>query len=76
MSFSRSESGSFFHVGFKELVGEMLGKKRKHQAGALRVWDEMSPHQNLLSQEFRIRQLLFTWKGWTSLTLSPEILIK
>lgn len=63
VSFSYSESGSFFHIGFEELVGEMLRKKCKHQAGALRVWDEMSPHQNLLGQEFRIRQLLFTWKG-------------
>lgn len=41
----------------------MLREKRKHQAGTLRVWDEVSPHQELLGQEFRIRQLLLTWEG-------------
>lgn len=60
VSFSYSESGSFLHVRFKELVGEMLCKKGEHQAGALGVRDELSSHQNLLCQKLRIRELLFS----------------
>lgn len=68
VSRSCREGGTFFHVGFEELVGKMLCKKCKHQAGTLRVWDEVSPHQKLLGQEFRVRQLLFTWEGQKNLT--------
>lgn len=60
VSFSYGESGSFLHIAFEELVGEMLCEECKHQAGALGVRDELSPHQKLLSQKLRVRKLLFT----------------
>lgn len=50
MSFSCSESRSFLHVSFEELVGEMLCKKGKHQAGALWVRDKLPSHEKLLGK--------------------------
>lgn len=55
MTFSYGESRSFLHIRFEELVGEMLCKECKHQAGTLRVGDKLSPHQKLLSQYLSIR---------------------
>lgn len=61
VTFSQGESRSFLHIRFEELVGEVLCKECKHQAGALRVRDKLSPHQELFSQKFDIGQLFFTW---------------
>lgn len=48
MTLSQGKSGSSLGVRFEELVGEMLREERKHQAGSLRVWNELSSHQKLL----------------------------
>lgn len=55
MAFSCGESRPFLHIGFEELVGEMLCEECKHQAGALGVRDKLSSHQKLLSQYLSIR---------------------
>lgn len=60
MTFSDGESRSFLHIGFEELVREMLREKCKHQAGALRVRDKLPSPQNPLGQQFGIRKLFFT----------------
>lgn len=55
MTFSHSESRSLLHIGFEELMGEVLCKEGKHQAGALRIRYKLPPHQELLSQSLSIR---------------------
>lgn len=50
VTLSYCKSRPFLHIGFKELVGEMLREECKHQTGALRVRNELSSHQKLLSQ--------------------------
>lgn len=62
MTLRHGESRSIFHIGLEELVREMLREESKHQAGALRVRNKLSPRQELLSQNLDVGQLLFTWK--------------
>lgn len=56
------ESWTFLHVSFEELVCKMLGKESEHKTGALRVWDELPPEKQFLSQQLHIRQLFLTWQ--------------
>lgn len=62
MTLSHSKSRSIFHIRFKELVGKVLCKEGKHEAGALGVWYELSPHQELLSQLLSIGELFFSYR--------------
>lgn len=63
MTFSQCKSRSPLGIGLEELVGEMLSEESKHQAGLLWVWNKLSPHQKLLSQQLGIRKLLFTCRN-------------
>lgn len=63
MIHSCRESWTFLHVSFEELVSKMLGKESEHKAGALRVWDELSPEEQFLSQQLHIWQLFLTWQN-------------
>lgn len=55
------EGWTFLHVGFEELVCKMLGKESEHKTGALRVWDELPPEKQLLSQKLHVWQLFLSW---------------
>lgn len=63
MTFSHCERGTPLGVRLEELVCEMLCEESKHQAGSLRVWNKLPPHQELLSQHLGIRKLLFTCRN-------------
>lgn len=56
------EGWASLHVGFEELVREVLGEEGEHEAGFLRVGDELSPQQKLLHDHLDVRQLLLTCK--------------
>lgn len=56
------ESWTFLHVSFEELVRKMLGKESEHKTGALRVWDELPPEKQFLSQQLHIWQLFLACK--------------
>ena len=57
MALSLGEGRPLLHVRFEELVCEVLGEEGEHQAGALGVWDEVLPDEQLLCQHLDIRQL-------------------
>lgn len=63
MTFSQCKSWSALRISLEELVGEMLSEESKHQAGSLWVWNKLSPHQKLLSQQLSIGKLLFTCRN-------------
>lgn len=63
MTFSQCKRRTPLGIGFEELVREMLSEESKHQAGSLRVRNELPPHQKLLSQHLGIRKLLFTCRN-------------
>lgn len=62
MTLCHSESRSVFHIRFKELVGEVLCEEGKHEVGALRVWNELSPYQELLCQLLNIGEFFFSYR--------------
>ena len=70
------EGWPFLHVGFEELVREVLGEEGEHEAGALWVGNEVPPQQQLLRQLLGVGQLLLTYnqEALCSLQLFPHII--
>jgi len=56
VSLSEDEGRPLLHVGFEELMCEVLGEEGEHEIGALRIRHKLPPCQQLLSQHLDVRE--------------------